>query len=95
MVGVASVVAFSLALVGPALAVNNGLGRVPMMGWSTWCTGDPCFTDICTEDEIHRCAGRVPQLDELTFSLFVIVFGTASRPPPTSTGYGRRTLCDY
>lgn len=32
---------------------NNGLGRKPMMGWSTWCTDGPCFQDVCTEDETY------------------------------------------
>jgi len=48
-----------VALLAVAGAVNNGMGRVPMMGWSTWCTGDPCFTDICTEAEIHSVVDAI------------------------------------
>ena len=36
----------------PTRAINNGLGRVPMNGWATWCTDGPCFQDVCTEQEI-------------------------------------------
>ena len=35
-----------------AFATNNGLGRRPPMGWSTWCTNGPCFQDVCTQDEV-------------------------------------------
>lgn len=41
-----------LALNEPVFAINNGLGRTPPMGWSTWCTDGPCFQDVCTQDEV-------------------------------------------
>lgn len=36
---------------------NNGLGRLPPMGWNTWCTDDACgLVDKCTESEIRSVA---------------------------------------
>jgi alpha-galactosidase len=40
-------------------ALNNGLGRTPPMGWSTWCTDNfiiPCYDDFCNEKEIKSVA---------------------------------------
>jgi hypothetical protein len=35
---------FALLLLASVVeAINNGLGKVPMRGWSTWCTSGPCF----------------------------------------------------
>ena len=45
--------AASAQLIG---AINNGLGRLPPMGWNTWCVGGHCGTDICTEEEIKSVA---------------------------------------
>ena len=32
-----------LAMVGVSEASRNGLGRVPLQGWSTWCTSASCY----------------------------------------------------
>ncbi len=40
-----------------ALAINNGVGRTPAMGWNTWCTQSfDCVTDFCTEQEVMAVA---------------------------------------
>eukprot|EP01114_Cavostelium_apophysatum_P019478 TRINITY_DN6295_c0_g1_i1.p1 TRINITY_DN6295_c0_g1~~TRINITY_DN6295_c0_g1_i1.p1 ORF type:complete len:417 (+),score=14.15 TRINITY_DN6295_c0_g1_i1:37-1287(+) len=46
----------ALALAFPAVAVNNGLGITPPMGWNTWCTSGPCERDYCWEQEIFEIA---------------------------------------
>lgn len=41
------------------LASDNGLGRNPPMGWTTWCTDNfliPCENDFCNEQEIQAIA---------------------------------------
>jgi alpha-galactosidase len=40
----------------PAAAINNGLGRTPLMGWSTWCTEGGCSRDVCSEGELQSVA---------------------------------------
>jgi alpha-galactosidase len=46
-----------LVVVAPLVAaINNGLGRAPLMGWSTWCTDGSCGRDVCNEAEIHDVA---------------------------------------
>eukprot|EP01089_Gocevia_fonbrunei_P019293 TRINITY_DN6788_c0_g1_i1.p1 TRINITY_DN6788_c0_g1~~TRINITY_DN6788_c0_g1_i1.p1 ORF type:complete len:305 (-),score=17.32 TRINITY_DN6788_c0_g1_i1:447-1361(-) len=40
-------------------ALDNGLGRLPPMGWTTWCTDNfiiPCFDDFCSATEIKSVA---------------------------------------
>ena len=43
------------------LGVNNGMARVPPLGWSTWQTcGDPsCGHDVCTEVEVLAAANAL------------------------------------
>ena len=58
-----------LGLSLPAQARDNGLGRVPPLGWNTWCTWSSChqdakmwpnlthaFHDVCTEDMVKDVA---------------------------------------
>jgi alpha-galactosidase len=45
---------------------NNGLGRLPPLGWNTWCTWSSClqdnkslthaYHDVCTEDMVKDVA---------------------------------------
>jgi hypothetical protein len=51
-----------VAALPSSLAVDNGLGRVPMMGWSTWCTDGPCFQDVCTQDEVREYVSSLSSL---------------------------------
>eukprot|EP01084_Bolivina_argentea_P002908 5425_1 len=37
-------------------AYNNGVGRLPYMGWNTWCTDATCGYDVCNSDEIREIA---------------------------------------
>lgn len=37
-------------------AIDNGLGRKPALGWSTWCTEGACSRDVCTEAEVLSVA---------------------------------------
>jgi len=39
-----------------SLALDNGLGLVPPLGWNTWCTLGPCGRDYCDENEIKAMA---------------------------------------
>lgn len=46
-----------LAMVASALAIANGVGRLPAMGWNTWCTESfECTDDYCTEAEVMSIA---------------------------------------
>jgi hypothetical protein len=51
-----ALVAAAVVAVAPVRASDNGLGRVPLMGWSTWCTDADCGRDYCTEDEVKSVA---------------------------------------
>ena len=33
---------------------NNGIGELPAMGWSTWCSVGNCGADLCYENEIKE-----------------------------------------
>ena len=37
----------------------NKLGRVPVMGWNTWCTQDSCETDWCSSAEVLDVAREI------------------------------------
>jgi alpha-galactosidase len=47
-----------LAIANLSTGLNNGLARLPPMGWSTWCTDDyiPCESDYCSEKEVKEVA---------------------------------------
>eukprot|EP01094_Clydonella_sp_ATCC50884_P002197 TRINITY_DN11687_c0_g1_i1.p1 TRINITY_DN11687_c0_g1~~TRINITY_DN11687_c0_g1_i1.p1 ORF type:complete len:425 (-),score=48.40 TRINITY_DN11687_c0_g1_i1:107-1381(-) len=43
----------------PAEALDNGVARLPPMGWTTWCTDNgiiPCYNDFCNETEVKSVA---------------------------------------
>jgi alpha-galactosidase len=42
----------TLLLAACALALDNGVGLTPPLGWSTWCSQGPCGVDYCTEHEV-------------------------------------------
>ena len=48
--------AFVASLASLASAYNNGVGRLPYMGWNTWCTDETCGYDVCNSDEIRDVA---------------------------------------
>lgn len=51
-----------LALAVSALAIANGVGRLPAMGWNTWCTQSlECTDDYCTEAEVMAVADGTPR----------------------------------
>ncbi len=57
--------------VSVTLAYNNGVARLPPMGWNTWCTQDICgLIDICTDSEIRSVADSIVEqgLDELGYN---------------------------
>jgi alpha-galactosidase len=35
---------------------NNGLGRLPALGWNGWCTDGPCQRDVCYETTVLEIA---------------------------------------
>jgi alpha-galactosidase len=45
-----------LALVQSALGYDNGMGKIPPMGWQTWCSVGPCGTDHCFDGQIRAMA---------------------------------------
>lgn len=49
----------SLSGAAAALKNNNGLNRVPVMGWNTWCTDGICERDVCNETEILGVAHAI------------------------------------
>ena len=46
------------AIVG-ARALNNGMGLVPPLGWSTWCSNGPCGKDYCDENMVRAAASAM------------------------------------
>ena len=48
--------ALALLFCAVASGINNGLGRTPALGWSTWCTEGKCGRDVCSEGEILDAA---------------------------------------
>eukprot|EP00045_Choanoeca_perplexa_P006845 m.59304 g.59304 ORF g.59304 m.59304 type:complete len:410 (-) comp13816_c0_seq3:32-1261(-) len=62
--------AITIMLVQLGDAYNNGMGRLPVMGWNTWCTDDACgLRDICTETEIKSVVDSIVSqgLDKLGY----------------------------
>eukprot|EP00051_Salpingoeca_urceolata_P029057 m.488829 g.488829 ORF g.488829 m.488829 type:complete len:429 (+) comp26109_c0_seq1:56-1342(+) len=46
-----------LACLGaPCVALDNGAGRKPPLGWSSWCTAGRCGNDYCSEDIVNQAA---------------------------------------
>jgi alpha-galactosidase len=43
-----------LVLAQYASAVDNGMGRVPPLGWNSWCTDVACTKDYCDEQLVHQ-----------------------------------------
>eukprot|EP01120_Amphizonella_sp_Union-15-10_P005007 TRINITY_DN15748_c0_g1_i1.p1 TRINITY_DN15748_c0_g1~~TRINITY_DN15748_c0_g1_i1.p1 ORF type:complete len:414 (-),score=38.31 TRINITY_DN15748_c0_g1_i1:152-1393(-) len=46
-------------LFSPCFSLPNGVGILPPMGWTTWCTENniiPCLNDFCNEQEIRSVA---------------------------------------
>ena len=42
--------------------VDNGLGLLPPMGWTTWCTDNfICVDDYCSEHEVKSIASAISQ----------------------------------
>ena len=33
-------------------ALDNGVVRLPLLGWNSWCSFGPCGTDVCTESQV-------------------------------------------
>lgn len=46
----ATIAAAAAALTAPAAAINNGLGRLPQMGYNSWC--------VCTARRDGGACGR-------------------------------------
>lgn len=64
-----------ITLVAPCSAYNNGLGRLPPMGWNTWCTDDICgLRDVCTAKEVMSVADAIVSegLDKLGYNYLVM-----------------------
>ena len=44
------------ALLFSVHALDNGMGRVPPIGWTTWCGEGPCGNDYCSESYVKSNA---------------------------------------
>jgi alpha-galactosidase len=54
---------------------NGGIGALPLMGWSTWCTDDLCgLIDVCTEKEVKSVADAMiaQGLDKLGYTTLLL-----------------------
>jgi len=49
-------VAFFLAALRLVAGYDNGMGKLPPMGWQTWCSVGPCGTDHCFDGQIRAMA---------------------------------------
>jgi alpha-galactosidase len=49
----------AVLLCGSALALDNGAGLRPPMGWSSWCTEGSCGRDYCDETEVQAMANTM------------------------------------
>ena len=74
----------------PAAALDNGLGLVPPLGWSTWqtCGDSECSHDACTEQEIKEVATAMTAngMRDLGWSLVTLddCWVSSARDPATS-----------
>lgn len=72
-----------------ACAINNGLGRVPPLGWATWqtCGDESCGHDVCTEAEVKQVATAMQRngLHAAGYTL-IILDDCWVAPNRTSTG---------
>ena len=48
-----------ILLINNISGYNNGVGRLPYMGWNTWCTDATCGYDVCNSDEIKEIAAAM------------------------------------
>ena len=46
-------------------ARTGGKGRLPVLGWNTWCTQNKCTVDWCSSDGALPPSGRVLCLDAI------------------------------
>lgn len=46
----------TLVLPPQCVGYNNGLGRLPALGWNGWCTDGPCQRDVCYEKTVLEIA---------------------------------------
>eukprot|EP01147_Barroeca_monosierra_P006997 gene6997-7629_t len=89
------------------VAYNNGLARLPPMGWNTWCTDDLCGAiDYCAEQEIRSVADSIVEqgLDKLGYR-YINLDDCWSAHTRNETGHlqpnpilfpsGMRALADY
>lgn len=58
MISAAAATVLSLSVVPLVTGLDNGAGRTPVLGWSTWqtCGDTACSHDACTETEIKSVA---------------------------------------
>jgi alpha-galactosidase len=53
---VAASLVLAACIAATAAALDNGAGKTPLLGWSTWCTDGTCERDYCNEHEIREVA---------------------------------------
>lgn len=52
MSSLAAVLALFAHLIHEGSGLDNGMARLPIMGWNTWCAFGPCGTDRCSEQQV-------------------------------------------
>lgn len=88
-------------------AYDNGLGRLPPMGWNTWCTGDVCgLIDKCNENLIKSIADAMVEqgMDKIGYEYVLMddCWSAATRdasgqlqPDADRFPSGMKALADY
>jgi len=89
-------------------AIPNGVGLVPPMGWTTWCTDTPiipCYDDFCDEHEIKSVADSMVANGLNTLGYQYVILDDCWAGPRNATGNitadptrfpsGMKSLVDY
>jgi alpha-galactosidase len=68
------VLLFISLLATNSLAYNNGYGKLPFLGWQSWCAVGKCGTDLCTDAQIRSTADALVAtgMQKLGFSWIIL-----------------------
>ena len=97
-----------VAAVGPLVhAYDNGVARLPPMGWNTWCTDDICgLFDKCSEDLVRQQADALVASGMREFGYRYVIMDDCwsaktrddegrLQPDANRFPHGMRALADY
>ena len=95
---------FAMVLITSTRALPNGVARLPLIGWNSWCSFGPCGTDVCTEAQVNDTMTAMTQngLISLGYNYFTLDDCFAMRrdsqgvlfPDPTLFPNGFTSLVD-